>query len=161
MRCGPQQTRRKLMKDIRKATLAILFMLTAVVLTACGGGGSAAPTPGGAATPGVSKGVITAFGSIFVNGIEFKTANANLNLPDDPTLSTKLGATETEIQGKLKIGMVVSVRGTFDDKNGTATEIEFRDNLEAKIGSKDDAARTLVMNGVTIVTDDTTKIHGA
>ena len=144
------------MNGMKKALLAALTLLTAVSMTACSGSSGGV---GDIATPGVTKGVITAFGSVFVNGIEFKTANANLNLPDDPTLSSKLVA-EDDVKTKLKVGMVVSIKGTSGDKNGTATEIEFRDNLEAKIGIKDDVARTLTINGVKIVTDDATKIHG-
>lgn len=144
------------MNGMKKALLAALTLLTAVSMTACSGSSG---DFGSTATPGVTKGVITAFGSVFVNGVEFKTANANLNLPDDPTLSSKLVA-EDDVKTKLKVGMVVSIKGTSDAKNGTATEIEFRDNLEAKIGIKDDVARTLTINGVKIVTDDATKIHG-
>lgn len=144
------------MRGIKKALLAAFTLLTAAAMSACGGGEGGGST----ATPGVTKGVITGFGSVFVNGIEFKTAGSKLRLPDDNPSPSDL-TTETEIQSKLKIGMVVTVKGSFDDKNGTATEIEFRDNLEAKIGSKDDVSKTLTINGVTIVTDDATKIHGA
>jgi hypothetical protein len=149
-------------KGIKRAAITAFTLLTAVYMSACsGGGGGGTDFTLDQGTAVVSKGVIEKFGSIFVNGVEFKTANANLNLPDDPTLSTKLGA-ENEVQGKLKVGMVVTVKGTLnaDGITFTAQQVEFRDNMEAKIGAKDDVNKTLTINGVTIVTDDATKILG-
>src|SRR6185369_12261108 len=83
--------------------------------------------------PGVSSGQVEKFGSVFVNGVEFKTQGAVLHLRDDKT--DQILQTETEIQGLLKQGMMVTVRGSFDDNGttGTATEIEFRHQMEAKI----------------------------
>src|SRR6185369_12681236 len=122
------------MKDIRKVALATLFIFSAVMLTACGGGGGGgAPAPTNAV---VNKGVIEKFGSIFVNGIEFKTAGAKLHLRD--TKEDKDLAAETEVKDFLKAGMVVTVKGLVDDsgKTGIAQEVEFRNTLKAKIDDK-------------------------
>ncbi|MBI4293187.1 MAG: hypothetical protein HY661_17065, partial [Betaproteobacteria bacterium] len=106
------------MKDFRKAAFVIPCLLITAILTACGGGGgggailSALTGSSGLGGTGISQGVITAFGSVFVNGIEFSTGGATVKIDDNPGL-----------ESDLKIGMVVTVRGTADDAARTGSAV--------------------------------------
>jgi len=132
------------------AQLAAFAMVSLLMLAACGGGGGGSST---AATPGaaVSKGVITAKGSVFVNGIEFSTNGATIKIDDNPGL-----------ESDLKVGMIVKVKGASDDatKKGTAVEIEARDALEGTISSIDAANNTITVMGQTVrIEDNVTRLN--
>src|SRR5207344_1631378 len=96
---------------------------------------------GGPAGTGVSQGVVTALGSVFVNGFEISTTGATIRIDDNPG-----------VESDLKVGMVVKVRGTRDDatRKGTATEVEARDLLEGRISSVDAANNTITVMGQTV-----------
>jgi hypothetical protein len=99
--------------------------------------------------------VIESFGSVVVNGVEFRVAGATLHLRDDNI--DKVLLNEAEIQNNLEKGMLITVRGKLDANGltGTATEIEFRD---AMIGSIDDKGVDFIkVMGQTIVVDDSIK----
>lgn len=128
--------------------LATIALASALSLTACGGGGGSGTKSTGAA---VSSGVITAKGSIFVNGIEYSTTGATIKIDDSPG-----------VESDLKVGMTVKVRGTSDDatKKGTATLIEARDALEGTISSVDPATGTIVVMGQTVkIEDNVTRLN--
>lgn len=75
------------------------------VLTACGGGGGSASVSTSASpgsTSGVSTGAISAFGSVFVNKVEYSTAGASV--VDDDT-----GARSASTMA-LEVGQVVDVK---------------------------------------------------
>src|SRR4026208_824476 len=79
LRTGEISTDRSLKGITQAAFLACL----SVVLVACGGGGGgtgASPATGAA----VSQGVITAKGSVFVNGVEYSTTGATIRVDDNP-----------------------------------------------------------------------------
>jgi hypothetical protein len=131
-----------------------MFFALAISLSGCG---NTTEDNAGLFTLGkqvTSKGAIEKFGSISVNGVEFRTSGATLFLPDevDVTKQTRTLQSETEIVDNklLKLGMVVTVKGVLDDNGiaGKATEIEFRDNLKAKI---DDNGVDLVNNTITVM----------
>lgn len=128
-----------------------MFFVLAVSLSGCGGGsgGESAPAAG---TQVTSKGAIEKFGSITVNGVEFRTKGATLFLPDDTATPQRVLQTETQILDDklLKLGMVVTIKGVVDNNGttGTAAEIEFRDTLKAKI---DDNGVDLVNNTITVM----------
>jgi Domain of unknown function (DUF5666) len=111
-----------------------------LVLAACGGGGGGT---GAATGPAASQGVITAKGSVFVNGVEYSTTGATIRIDDNPG-----------IESDLKVGMVVKVRGTSDDatRKGTATQVEARDLLEGTISSV--GAGTIAVMGQTVQIED-------
>ena len=90
-----------------------------------GGGGGGG---GGGGTPATSKGVVTALGSVTVNGIRFDTSTAQIRIDDSP------GRPESE----LKVGMVVRVKGSKDDLAGTgkATEVEAHHVVRGKVDDK-------------------------
>jgi hypothetical protein len=95
-------------------------------LAACGGGGSdggtAATEP--ANGPVVSIGRIDAFGSVFVNGVEYETDRATYRVDDRAEFS----------DGALAVGMIVRLRGTSDGQGrGSALEIRYDDEVEGLV----------------------------
>jgi len=152
------------MKGMRNVIFTAFYLVTAVLLAACGGGGGSTPATSTATNAVVNKGVIEKFGSIFVNGIEFKTAGAVVHLRDANV--DKNLASEVEVQdflkSGLKKGMVVTVKGLVDDNGttGIAQEVEFRNTLKAKIDSVDLLHNTIVVMGQIITVDDPAKLTG-
>ena len=90
----------------------------------------------------MSSGTITGFGSIFVNGVEWQTSGATITVDDNP-------GTESE----LKVGQVVTVRGTLNaaGTNGTADSVEFDNSVEGPIASIDLATGSFVVLGQTVL----------
>ena len=136
---------------------AAVALASVLAITACGGGGSdgtqagTSGTQAGTSGAAVSKGVVTAKGSVFVNGIEYNTAGATITIDDNPGL-----------ESELKVGMTVKVRGTSDDatKKGTAIKIEARDALEGEIESIDAANKTITVMGQTVrIEDNITRLN--
>jgi Domain of unknown function (DUF5666) len=115
-------------------------------LAACGGGTQVAG--GGIGGTGISQGSITAFGSVWVNGVEFDTTNAAI---------TRDGAMVA--QSDLAVGMVVTVDGSInsDGVSGTATRVSYAKELLGPINSKPNS-NTLIVLGQTVIVDDLTKI---
>jgi hypothetical protein len=103
---------------------------------------------GGVGGTGISQGPITAFGSVFVNGVEFSTKGTVINKNGSPS-----------IQDDLRKGMVVTVQGTFDANGtkGTANQLDFNDNLEGPIQSIDNGTQSLVVMGQTVKVDSGTR----
>lgn len=125
-------------------------LLFATTLAGCGGGGGGstppAPSGPGAGNSGINgggfaRGAITGFGSIFVNGVEFSTSSATIRVED---------STATESQ--LKVGQIVTVKGTIasDGRTGTATSVTYNDSLEGPITSIDLATSRFVVLGQTV-----------
>lgn len=112
-------------------------MIIAVFLAACG-----TQAPG---VKGFSKGVITAKGSIFVNGVEFDTSTAMIKIN---------GVPGTEAQ--LRVGMQVELRGRIDDasKRGSALEVHFDGSLKGKVDAVSPPSFTIL--GQTVTTDSST-----
>jgi len=135
----------------------IILLLSLWFLTACGGGESADGgnssnvAEGGIGGTGISIGPISAFGSLFVNGIEFQTDN---------TVIIVNGQTVTE--DFLKIGMVVRVEGTItpDSNTGNALRIDFNENVRGPVQSLDNANNTLIVLGQTVTVDQLTVLDG-
>lgn len=75
-------------------------------------------------------GTITGFGGVFVNGIKFETGSSSYEVDDDGSLS----------QDDLAIGMKVKVKGTVnaDGRTGTATSIEYDDDIEGPVAGLTD-----------------------
>ena len=105
--------------------------LSLVISAVLAGGGLAACSSGGGTTtnsssPKVAAGVITGFGSVFVNGVEYQTTNAMVKVD---------GVDGTE--NDLALGMVVKVKGSVnsDGVTGTASDIEFSDETQGSVMS--------------------------
>ena len=142
------------MKSVRTALIGLIALAFAALVASCGGSGGGS-TAGGTAT--VSKGTIERFGSMAVNGVEFRVAGATLHLRDDNI--DKVLQNEAEIQNNLEKGMVVTVKGRLDNNGltGAATEIEFRDALIGRIDDK--GADFIKVMGQTIVLNDNAKLQ--
>ena len=87
---------------LTSAKKIIHFVATAMLVVACGGGGSSSQIAG-IDRLGITTGAVTGFGSIFVNGIEYETDNADFTIDDDSVGSS---------QANLAVGDVVVI--TFD-----------------------------------------------
>lgn len=121
------------------------LMVSVMTMVGCSGGDGGGTAPA-ASTQGVSKGVITQLGSIFVNGVEYDTTGATVTMenPDDSASG-------------LQIGMVVTVKGTFSDStHAKATSITYSDNLEGPIAAFDSAAGSMTVLGQTVKFDSST-----
>jgi hypothetical protein len=122
-------------------TLATVLVL---LLSACNGPadvagiqGSGSPAP--AATTAV--GPISGFGSIFVDGVEYSTAGAQISVD---------GQAASEAQ--LNTGQIVTISGTVssDGKTGTATQVMFNGDVRGPIASINIDANTFVVLGQTV-----------
>ena len=110
-----------------------------LLLASCGGSTQLAGIQGSGS--GVASGPITGFGSIFVNGVEYVTSNAQIRIDDQP------GA-----ESQLLVGEVVTVTGTVnaDGKTGTATQVTFSGDVAGPITAIDIAGGTFVVLGQTV-----------
>ncbi len=62
----------------------------------------------------------------------------------------------------MRLGMMVTIRGTQDDSvNVTAGEIEYEDNLEGLVATVNSLTNSFVVLGQVVFTDDATVIDGA
>ncbi len=98
-------------------------------LTGCSSSGSGS-TPSSSST---TSGVITGFGSVYINGVEYETTNATIRVED--SLAT---------ESALAMGMVVTLQGSVnsDGMTGTATSISYDDNVEGIV-----LANTIAIDG--------------
>jgi Domain of unknown function (DUF5666) len=151
--------------------IKIVFLLTVLLvfnfLVACGGGGGSGGGSGSdgttdgttdgitdgttpAAATSVSQGLIEGFGSVIVNGVEWESDSAEIEIEGSPGFS----------ESNLAIGMLVKVEGNLDagGTTGTATSISFDDNLEGPISgittSNTGSAKTLQVLGQTVIVED-------
>lgn len=120
-------------------------------IAGCGGGSEtfAGIDAGGTPAPSavVSKGTISGFGSVIVNGVRYDTASAAISVEGSPAT-----------QSDLKVGHVVVVHGTLnsDGITGSATSISFEDLVEGPIGAIDLVAGTItVLSQLVIIDADT------
>lgn len=130
----------------RSSLYSLIISLFMFTLLSCGGGGSAGI--GGTGISITSSGTITAFGSIFVNGVEFETNNSTVN--GDLSQVSELG-----------LGMVVTVRGEIntDGVTGTADTIDVDIELEGPVANTpvidtNNNTKTFTVLGRSIVVSD-------
>ncbi len=111
----------------------LLILVASLLITACDGGiDGTGNNPNN--NSGASVGTVTAFGSVWVNGVEFDTTNAEIWEEDEP-----IGIGDAAALANLEIGQVVEVRGNFssDGVTGTATLVKYSDMLEGPIARID------------------------
>ena len=118
-----------------------LLFGTLFALASCGGGSS------GTGGNGMTFGTITAFGSVFVNGVEFSTSGATIVLDGNPAM-----------ESNLRVGMVVTVSGSRSGNSGSATRIEVDDAVKGFVEAKLDANHWTVM-GQTVLVDNQTRFE--
>jgi len=136
--------------------LAVAFLILAV---SCGGGGggSSGGGIGGSGFNDTSSGSVQGFGSIIVNERELETEGAEVEIEGEDPIPCSPSPTE---DCGLREGMVVKVEGTFDDNGttGTATKIEYEDNLEGPISnvtvSAQGLSKTLSVMGQQVIVED-------
>ncbi len=130
----------------------ILAGLAAIVflpIAGCGGGSSSDSPAEPAGVPGFARGVITAKGSVFVNGIEYDTSAATVTLDN-------LSGDDSG----LAVGMIVDIKGHIDTATGlgTADAIVYACSIDGTIDAEsiDPVAGTFEVFGQAILTDLTT-----
>ncbi|MEO1933325.1 MAG: DUF5666 domain-containing protein [Myxococcales bacterium] len=103
--------------------LTLLFgVILLSLLLACAPGVGDTADNGGMSGTGISKGEVTAFGSIYVNGFQWNISDPNINIviDDEPADATD-----------LRLGMVVTVRGNY--QTGIATMVDCEYSLEGPL----------------------------
>ena len=126
----------------------LLALSTSLALAACGGGSDDGTGPGPSGASVTSKGVVTSTaGGITVNGVTFSTAGASVTVEDAPASAAALAP-----------GMVAKVKGTVDDRTGSAVEIEVEDDLSGRASGRD--GDVLLVGGHRVEVDDSTEISG-
>ena len=126
--------------------LLALFMATAGLLTACGGGGASTATPN-ATTTTLKSGTISGLGSIIVNGVRYETVGSQVLDADDGS---------TAITTPLRMGMTVSVEQSSTDlvtQRPIAGKILVQSGI---IGVASSTSSTLTVAGMPITTNAST-----
>jgi hypothetical protein len=126
-----------------KRTLRMIGAAAAMLLASCnadyvaGIQGSGSPTPAAAA----AVGPVTGFGSVFVDGVEYVTSNAQILIDHQPGTETQLHA-----------GQIVTIKGSVnaDGVTGTATEVSFDGDVQGPATQIDLTTNTLVVLGQTV-----------
>jgi hypothetical protein len=139
------------------------LMLLTLVFVGCHSSSSDSGAVPSAAKSQVTTGVITGFGSVFVNGVEF---TKKVDVTEAQSVTFKFDDTQ-HAQADLKIGMIVTVKGTADTatKKGEFESIEFKPELRGPTGDAGDVlisgtTGTLKVMGHDVVTGATTSFEG-
>lgn len=136
---------------IMKIPGALFLSLTFAAVAACGGGGAGTLASGGIGGSGFTTGPVSGFGSVFVNGVEFDTAQANIQVNGQPSA-----------ESALRLGMLVKVKGTVDAarKTGRAENISFDADLDGVIegepvqDSTNPALKSFSVLGTQVIAED-------
>lgn len=128
------------------------MMGLAALLTACGSDGAPSVSASGSGSGSGSgsasaSGTITGFGSVIVNGKRFDTSSSSF------TVDGQSGS-----QGDLKIGMTVTVNGSFNGTQRSASAVLQKDAVEGLVQSVAADGLSLIVMGQTVLVDNTTVI---
>ncbi|MCP4487209.1 MAG: hypothetical protein GY820_07815 [Gammaproteobacteria bacterium] len=129
-------------------------LLISPLLSSCGSDINTAGIGG----TGITQGEITAFGSVFVNGVEFDTDSTTFDVDGQVNFD----------QSNLRVGMVVTIVGNTDSNGvtGTADSVAYDDKLQGPVAAIDDISsnqktltifnkKILIENGSTEFEDTT------
>jgi len=143
------------MKDYGRIISRCVSILLAGTLAGCGGSSDSAdpgPEPTPSATAQTTIGMITGFGSVYVNGVEYDTAGASYDV-DDVSASN---------DDALAVGMVVAIQGSVnaDGRTGTAESVSYDDDVEGivenlAIDAMDTNVLTFSVMGISVRADRT------
>jgi len=133
-------------KIVKKIVPTIVLAATAALVVACGGGGSGmsgTSSPTGL-TPVMANGTITGFGSVYVNGVHFKTTSATIRKNR-----------QVVAQSALKVGEIARVKGSKNASDGTgnADSVDVEENVVGPIATMDTTLNTLTVLGQTVQID--------
>jgi len=140
-------------KPIRLLTTLFSMLVSIAMLNACGGGGGGSDTTAGIGGTGIVAGKVTGFGSVFVNGDRFITAN-----------STFVVDGEVLDQSALAVGMVVRLEAETENGQytGDAIQVVYDDEIQGPVDSTvgittspDGTQKTFEVFGQMITIDDT------
>lgn len=122
------------------------------LLSACSGGGSPSSDSTStnvssiSSTEQTASGMITGFGSVFVNGVEWETDQATIEIDD-----------AFGLESDLEVGHIVTVHGTVSsDGTASADSIEYDAELKGQITEIDLGAGTITVLGHVVLIDDDT-----
>jgi hypothetical protein len=132
-----------------------------LLLISCGSGGGGMTAGGGIGGTGIiSQGAVSAFGSIFVNGTEFDTSNAVININGEE------GFGDEFLQDNLDIGQVVTVEGKINsDGSVVADRVTYNSNVVGPVSAvsgidSDTNEITIDVLGQTVVINLITQFKG-
>lgn len=130
---------------IRNLQRSLFIVLSCTLLNACGGDLKLSDGIGGT---GIAR--ITAFGSVYVNGIHYNTDDAKFYFND-----------KISQQSDLKLGYIVRVEGKInpDKKTGVAERVTYSETLTGPVTQLADGKTIVIMNQY-VVTDELTLLHG-
>lgn len=127
----------------------ILAAFLALLLAACDNGNNTLADGSIGGTGVVAFGSISGFGSVFVNGVEFRLSSAT---------RITIDGSPNQRQTDLNLGTEVAVKGRLDASgvSGTASSIEYKSNLRGLVDHIDRASNTLLVLGQTVVVGEST-----
>ncbi len=125
--------------------IAAILLVSILLIISCGGGGNYAG--GGIGGTGVYAGVVSGFGSVWVNGIEFDTTGAAITVNGNNTT-----------EANLKVGMKVNIKVENNKVKTIAYESEIKGTID--INSVDTVNNKLTVLGQAIFVDSTTIFDG-
>lgn len=138
---------------------SLLVLAISGALTACGGSSSDSDnndTSSGnnndnTTTTVVSEGVITGFGSVYVNGQRYRTENAEIAVGDSPAAD----------EAQLKVGMVITVAASASDngEDPEAQQIRYEEHLQGPISFINRSQEQIEVLGQTVVFDELTEFE--
>ncbi|MGM0429854.1 MAG: DUF5666 domain-containing protein [Pseudomonadota bacterium] len=143
---------------------SILVLAISGALTACGGGSSDSTDDNTSGennnddtstttttTTVVSEGVITGFGSVYVNGQRYRSENAEIAVGNSPAAD----------EAQLKVGMVVTVAASASDagEDPDAQQIRYEEHLQGPVSFIDREAEQIEVLSQTILFDDLTEFE--
>jgi hypothetical protein len=109
----------------------VLASIFSLLLISCSDGGMDFAGGGIDGTGIISAGVVSAIGSIVVNGTEFDTSNAEVIIN-----GVLVGVGDAFVQDNFEIGMVVTVEGrVFEDESAVADRVMYCNNVLGPVES--------------------------